>query len=129
MDEGGTWDSLRPRMVALNLDPQRVENSLDNGTPDVNYTHGWLELKYLDAWPRRPGTLVTVRKLVERATTLAPSRSAAPVTSCTSWPAGAAAGPTAQPAGSTSATGSRAGARTWSPTTTPGSCACVAAVA
>lgn len=40
----------------------RIENSLGAGTPDVwlshGLVHGWVELKYSKAWPKRPNTIV-----------------------------------------------------------------------
>lgn len=38
-----------------------VENSCYPGTPDVNCTLGWLELKSNDLWPARPSTIVTLK--------------------------------------------------------------------
>lgn len=38
------------------LDGLRVENPCHPGTPDVNYTGGWIELKQQDAWPKKAGT-------------------------------------------------------------------------
>lgn len=38
-------EALRP------LHPLRVENRACMGTPDVNYTGGWIELKELPSWP------------------------------------------------------------------------------
>ena len=35
-----------------------VENSVQEGTPDINTVYGWLELKQLPAWPVRPDTPV-----------------------------------------------------------------------
>jgi len=52
--EQSMWRSLRPRM--LPLDPHRIENSTEKGTPDVNYAHGWIELKYCKTWPKRAAT-------------------------------------------------------------------------
>lgn len=38
-----------------------VENTVGvNGVPDVNYTGGWIELKWLRAWPKRPGTKIAL---------------------------------------------------------------------
>lgn len=34
------------------LDPQQVENRLGKGTPDTNYSHGWVELKNFAGWNR-----------------------------------------------------------------------------
>lgn len=57
---------MGPILKTLGLDPHRVENVLGVGTPDTNYTHGWIELKYLDAWPKRETTIVALPKLRER---------------------------------------------------------------
>lgn len=46
------------RKALRGLDPVRVENSANLGTPDVNYTAGWVELKYISEWPKRPETVV-----------------------------------------------------------------------
>ncbi len=35
-----------------------VENSIDEGTPDLNCTAGWIEMKNLSAWPVRSSTIV-----------------------------------------------------------------------
>lgn len=58
MSESGMWDAIRPRLKRL--DPVRIENIVGSGTPDVNYSHGWIELKYLNAWPVRETTPVTI---------------------------------------------------------------------
>jgi hypothetical protein len=39
------------------LDPRRVENMLSIGTPDVNLTTGWVELKWCRSWPASGGPL------------------------------------------------------------------------
>ncbi len=44
-------------MRAQHLDPLRVENRVHIGTPDVNFIHGWVELKHADRWPPRKGAL------------------------------------------------------------------------
>lgn len=41
------------------LDPVAVENSVHPGTPDVNYLHGWIELKVARP-PRRAGSPIAV---------------------------------------------------------------------
>lgn len=42
------------------LDAQAMENRVGPGTPDVSYIGGWIECKWLRAWPKRPGTVVTL---------------------------------------------------------------------
>lgn len=63
MIETSAWDSIQPTLKALGLDPIRVENVLHPGHPDVDYTHGNIELKYMKAFPVRPETKVRVPKL------------------------------------------------------------------
>jgi hypothetical protein len=43
------------------LDAVAVENPAYPGTPDVNYVEGWIELKWLRAWPARQDTVVTLK--------------------------------------------------------------------
>lgn len=40
------------------LDAIAVENTVGVGTPDVQYIGGWIEMKWLRAWPKRPETPV-----------------------------------------------------------------------
>ena len=46
--------ALRGKVVRdlKNYDARAVENSVGPGTPDVNCTLGWVELKVLDGWKR-----------------------------------------------------------------------------
>lgn len=55
MSESAMWDSLRP--VLRPFDPVRIESPMTSGIPDVNYSQGWIELKYTDRWPPRGGPL------------------------------------------------------------------------
>ncbi len=41
-------------------DAYPIENPAFPGTPDVNCTHGWLELKWLPAWPMHGNTVVQI---------------------------------------------------------------------
>ena len=40
------------------LDAISVENSVGPGTPDINYTTGWIECKWLRSWPKKAETVV-----------------------------------------------------------------------
>lgn len=42
------------------LDAVSVENRVGPGTPDVNFVEGWVELKWLRSWPKRPETPVAL---------------------------------------------------------------------
>lgn len=58
MNESGFWGNrVRPAMSGL--DPVRIEGAA-SGTPDVNYTNGWIELKYLKKWPTNPQKVVKI---------------------------------------------------------------------
>jgi hypothetical protein len=52
------WDAVRPLLAGLH--PVRIENSAASGTPDVNCTLGWIELKQVEAkdLPKRETTLL-----------------------------------------------------------------------
>jgi hypothetical protein len=60
--EQRAWDSLRPVLAEARLDPRRVENVVGPGHPDVNYAGGDIELKAMEAFPKRDATLVKVPK-------------------------------------------------------------------
>lgn len=48
----------RVRKALKNLDPVRVENKIEKGTPDVNISSGeWIELKWQRKAPKRGGIL------------------------------------------------------------------------
>lgn len=51
--ESAMWKKVRPFLIAAKLDPVRVENPIHPGTPDVNTTSCWIELKCIDGWPAR----------------------------------------------------------------------------
>lgn len=55
MSESAMWDSIRP--VLKKFDPVRIESPITPGIPDVNYSQGWIELKYVERWPPRGGPL------------------------------------------------------------------------
>lgn len=41
-------------------DATSVENPAYPGTPDIQFIDGWIECKYLEAWPRRAETTVRI---------------------------------------------------------------------
>ena len=56
---------MRQKVVSAlrSMDAVSVETAACPGTPDVNYVEGWLELKSLPAWPKRPETPVRIDHL------------------------------------------------------------------
>ena len=60
MNESKMWQYLQPKLKVLH--PIRIENVLSyRGIPDVNYAFGWIELKYIKDYPKRPTTPVRIR--------------------------------------------------------------------
>lgn len=55
MSEATMWSRVRTALKGL--DPVRVENKIEAGTPDVNYLKGWVELKSVPHAPVRGGVL------------------------------------------------------------------------
>lgn len=68
--EASLWDLLRLHLAPF-ADLERVENRVNEGTPDVNYClaggrgEGWLELKDIDAWPTRADTPVRIEHVTQ----------------------------------------------------------------
>lgn len=60
MAESDMRQNLHKQMKRLGWDPIAVENRVHAGTPDTNYLHGWVELKWLRAWPKRDTTIVRI---------------------------------------------------------------------
>lgn len=66
MSENGMWLYMRKLFPQQGHgDWQRIEDSLSKGVPDVNYciagVEGWIELKYIEEWPKRDKTPVRFR--------------------------------------------------------------------
>lgn len=65
MSEAGLWSTMRVRMGEGKhwREATRHEDALQAGISDVSYIsanghHGWIELKKLAEWPKRPSTIV-----------------------------------------------------------------------
>lgn len=56
MSEAGMRTNLVKALSAL--DAMSVENPVGPGTPDINFIGGWIECKWLRAWPKKPETPV-----------------------------------------------------------------------
>jgi hypothetical protein len=58
MSESGMWtDHVKDALFGLH--PTRIENRWE-GTPDVNYIEGWIELKFIRDLPKRAATIVRI---------------------------------------------------------------------
>lgn len=67
----GLWGVCRDRLGRYGV-LKRIENGVELGTPDVAYVlkvparpaaSGWIELKHLSGWPKRPGTALNIPHL------------------------------------------------------------------
>lgn len=56
VSEGGQRQRVIRALKPLHA--KAIENPIGPGTPDVNYIGGWIELKWLRAWPTKDGTIV-----------------------------------------------------------------------
>lgn len=68
--ESSLWDLVRGELSPF-AHLERVENRVNEGTPDVNYCfngergEGWLELKDIERWPARDDTIVRIEHVTE----------------------------------------------------------------
>jgi len=62
MSESGMRGNFVKFLKGLGLDAVAVENPIFPGTPDVNYLHGWVELKWIRSWPKNPETPVRLKR-------------------------------------------------------------------
>lgn len=62
MSEANMWRNMRQRMHPYWDEATRHEDKLSGGIADVSFVcggeHGWIELKQIDAWPKRKNTIV-----------------------------------------------------------------------
>ena len=69
MNESGMWKTLYLHMRGL-WHAQRHEDIYSSGIPDVSYAIdgicGWIELKYIKEWPKRPTTIIRVKHLTKQ---------------------------------------------------------------
>lgn len=51
---------LRHKVLALlrPLHAVSIESPREAGVPDINFSHGWIELKHNDEWPARHSTVI-----------------------------------------------------------------------
>lgn len=64
MNEATLRNYVRPRLLAKGVLTTHHEDALNTGIPDLSYSgggvHGWIELKWLPAWPKRAETPVRI---------------------------------------------------------------------
>jgi len=65
MSESAMWRNMRERMHPHWQEATRHEDKFNAGIADLSFVcgnmHGWIELKQMDAWPKRPGTIVSCK--------------------------------------------------------------------
>ncbi len=64
MNEATLRNYVRRGLRAKGVLTTHHEDALQSGIPDLSYSggghHGWIELKWLEAWPKRADTIVRV---------------------------------------------------------------------
>ncbi len=64
MSEAMLRNYVRKGLRAKGVLTTHHEDALQAGIPDLSYSggghHGWIELKWLEAWPKREGTIVRI---------------------------------------------------------------------
>ena len=64
MNEATLRNYVRKGLHAKGVLTTHHEDALNTGIPDLSYSgggvHGWIELKWLEAWPKRAGTVVRI---------------------------------------------------------------------
>lgn len=64
MNEATLRNYVRPRLAAKGVLTTHHEDALNAGIPDLSYSgggvNGWIELKWLPAWPKRADTIVKI---------------------------------------------------------------------
>ena len=64
MNEATLRNYIRKGLLAKGVLTTHHEDLLNAGIPDLSYSHGgvhgWIELKWLEAWPKREATIVKI---------------------------------------------------------------------
>ncbi|MHB1099495.1 MAG: hypothetical protein ACYCZR_08070, partial [Burkholderiales bacterium] len=64
MNEATLRSYVRKGLLANGILTTHHEDALNPGIPDLSYSgngvHGWIELKWLEAWPKREDTIVRI---------------------------------------------------------------------